>query len=228
MGQQVLNIKNASHLIHRALIDRNARVVVLNHTRQYVRKLRTEVERHNILPTGHHLFGRLVTEANNTLQHVLLFLQLVLVGQFKRLLQVVHTQSVVLFLNNLLGQKTGTYQNRGQRIEHPAERYNGSCKSAANSQGMLSAIHLRHDFAKQKQQKSKQNRNHDKLYPIGITKAYRMGKEIVAKHNDGHIHQIVRNKNSGQCAFRILAKHNDTGVGFALPFIEFVQVGRRK
>ena len=108
MGEQVLDIQDTTDIINRALIDGDTRIVVLNDTLQHIRECRTEVKIDHILATGHHFLSRLVAEADDAFKHILLLTQLILVSQFKCLLQIVYTQHMVLFLHHLLGQDTGT------------------------------------------------------------------------------------------------------------------------
>ena len=46
-----------------------------------------------------------------------------------------------------------------------------------------------------------------------------MGKEVVAEHDDGNVHQIVGYEDSGKCALRILTEANHLAVGVGLAFL---------
>ena len=69
-------------------------------------ELALEIEVDDILTAGHDLLGRLVAEAHDALKHILLFLQVFLVGEFERLFQIIDTQHMVLGLYHLARQRT--------------------------------------------------------------------------------------------------------------------------
>src|SRR5574344_951974 len=113
------------------------------------------------------LFRRLVTETDDTLQHLLLIPDIILVGQFQSLFQIVDAQHMVFFLHHLLGQYTTAEQYRFERPEQLAQEQYTVDSLPAETQGALGAIYLRHDFAEKQQDKSKKYGDTDKLQPIG-------------------------------------------------------------
>ena len=191
MGQQVLDIQDATHVVAIVLIYGNARVVVFYHTLHHLLERSLEVKIHHVLTRSHNLLGGLVTKAHNTFQHALLFLNIFLIGQFQRLLQVVYTQRMTLLGHHFVCQSSGTHHNSGNGIEDlPAEQDTSHC-SATETQRMLSTIHLRHDFTKKQQQEGQQHCHTCKLQPPRRTEVHRVAEEISAEHDDGDVHQIV-------------------------------------
>ena len=81
MGQQVLNIQDATNVVAIILIDGNARIVVLNNALQHLLIGGLEVEVDHILTRGHNLLGSLIAKADNTLKDALLVLDIFLVGK---------------------------------------------------------------------------------------------------------------------------------------------------
>ena len=104
MRQQVLDIQDATDVVDRILIDGNAGVVVLNNALDDFMEFAFEIEVNDILTTGHHLLGRLIAKADNTFQHILLLFQVLLIGEFKSLFQIVNTQHMILRLHDLACQ----------------------------------------------------------------------------------------------------------------------------
>ena len=117
MRQQILDIKDATHVINGVLIDGDTGIVILNDALDDIGELASEIEIDNILTTRHHLLGSLVSEAHDALQHIFLFLQLVLVGQFERLFQIIDAEHVALLLHHLRSPDAGTDQDRGYGIK---------------------------------------------------------------------------------------------------------------
>ena len=149
MWQQVLDIEDTAHVVDGILIDWNTRIVVLHDTLDHIRKLGAEVEVNDVLTTRHHLFGRLIAEAHDAFQHILLVLQFFLVGQFQSLFQVIHAQHVILLLDDFLRQNTRAQENARQRIEQFAKEGDTASESPAHRQRVLSTIHLRHNLAEE-------------------------------------------------------------------------------
>lgn len=54
-----------------------------------------------ILSARHYLFGSLITKADNTLQHALFVLDIILVSQLQSLFQIINTQDVIFLLHYL-------------------------------------------------------------------------------------------------------------------------------
>ena len=104
VGQQVLDIQNASDIVLRVLIDGNTRVVIVHHALQHLFVGRRRIQVNHILTTRHHLLHRFVAKAHNTLQYLLLLLDILGVRQLQRLLQLVHAQRLVLLHHHLLRQ----------------------------------------------------------------------------------------------------------------------------
>ena len=121
MRQQVLDIEHASNIVGVVLIDGNAAVVVINDTFQHFVERALDVEVYHILPAGHDFLHRLVAKADDALQHALFLLDFLLVGEFKRLFQVVDAQHVVaLPLHHLFGQHAAMHEHALQRPEQLA------------------------------------------------------------------------------------------------------------
>ena len=93
---------------------------------------------------------------------------------------------------------------------------------------MLSGIDLGHDFAKQQQEESQQNGNHDELQPIGRTKIDDVTEEIIAEHDDRHVHQVVGNQDGGQCPLRVLAQLRDQSIAVVLLLVKLIQIVGRE
>ena len=201
--QQVLDIEDSADIVYRILIDRYARVIVLHNTFDDVGKRRAEVQVNHILTAGHNFLGCLVTKADDSLQHVLFILQLLLVGQLQRLLQVVNAEDMCLFLHHLLCQDSRADEHAGQGIEKAAKACQGTRERTADRECVLLTVDFRHNFAKEQQDESQQNGDHEKLQPHGSAEVHDMGEEVVAQHDDGHIHQIVGNQNGSQRALRL-------------------------
>ena len=85
MGQQVLDIEDATDVVLVVLIDGDARIVVVNDTLEHVLVAAVDREIDDILARGHDLLGRLVAEADDALEHALLVLDIVLVSGQKTL-----------------------------------------------------------------------------------------------------------------------------------------------
>ena len=228
MGQQVLDIEDATDIVSRILIDGNTRVVVLHDALDDFGEGRPEVEVHDVLAAGHHLLGGLVAKADDALQHVLLFLQFLFVRQFQCLLQVVDAQDAALLLHHLLCQCSRPYQDACQRIEHLPEHHDGGCKHAADGQGMLTAVNLRHDLTKEQEQKRQQNGDDDELQPLGISEVYPTAEEVVAEHDDGDVDHVVTDEDRGESPFGVSAQETDFPVGFVFFLVQLIQVVGRE
>ncbi len=69
----------------------------------------TDIQVNNILSAGHHLLGCFIAKADDTLQHALLVLDIILISQFQSLFQVINTQHMIFLLYNLFC-KNSTFQ----------------------------------------------------------------------------------------------------------------------
>ena len=201
MGQQVLDIQDATDVVAVVLIDGDARIVVLDNALDDLRERHLEVEVDHILTRGHNLLGGLVAKAHNAFQHALLFLDVLLVGQLQSLLQVADAQHMVFLLHHLPRQHTRAQQDIGYRPEQAAAKHDAANGSTAETQRRLSCVDLRHNLAEQQQQECEQYRDAQEMQPIGIAKVDDMCKEVVAQHDDGDVDQIVGNQDRGQRAF---------------------------
>ena len=228
MGQQVLDIEDAADIIDGVLIDGNTRVIVLDNALQHLGKAGAEVKVDNVLTARHNLLGRLVAEAHDALQHVLLVLQFLLVCQLQRLLQVVDTQDMALVLNDLAGKGARANQDIGQWTEDAAQKEDGVGRAATEGQCMLAAIDLRHNLAEEQQQERQQHGDTDELQPIGTAEVHRMREEIIAEHDDGDVHQVVGNQNRRQGPLRVVPERQDFPVVIVVALFQLVQIGRRE
>ena len=116
--QQVFDVQYATDVVAILLIYRNAAVVVLDNTVQYFCIVRLYVQSHDVLTACHHLLGCFVAKSYDTLKHALFVLDIVLVGQFKGMFQIVNAQYVFLLLHHFLGNNATTQQNVLDRPEH--------------------------------------------------------------------------------------------------------------
>ena len=64
----------------------------------------------------------------------------------------------------------------------------------------MGGIDLGHNLAKEEQKESKENGETNELQPIGTSEVDDMCEEIVAEHDNSHIHQVVGDENSGEGA----------------------------
>ena len=126
---------------------------------------------------------------------------------------------MTLPLHNLLRQNARTDKNRCKRIEHLATEIKRSHNPTAEIHWLVGGIHLGHNLAEKKQKECEQYRQTYKLQPISPSEIHDMGKEIVAEHDDGNVHQIVGDEDSGKCALRILSEANHLAVGVGIAFL---------
>ena len=90
--QQIFDIKHTTDIILIILIDGNTTVAVVNNEFQHIFIRAANINVSNILAGRHHLFSGLVAKTDNALEHALFVLDVVLIGQFKSLLQIVNAQ----------------------------------------------------------------------------------------------------------------------------------------
>lgn len=99
MRQQVLYIEYSLYIVRRALIYRDAAVVVFHDALQYIGITALYIDGDNVLPDCHYFLDRLVSEAYYSLKHALLVLYVFGICKLKRLFQFVDTEHVVLLLH---------------------------------------------------------------------------------------------------------------------------------
>ena len=133
---------------------------------------------------------------------------------------------MILLLYHFVSQTTRTDHNAGKRIEQLTTEQDTIHCTTTETQRLLTSIHLRHDLAKQQQQKGQQDRHADKFQPPGLSEIHSMVEEIAKEHDDGHIDQVVGNQNGGQCTLGILPQLLDMLVFLRLFLVEFIQVSR--
>ena len=168
MGQQVLDIQYSAYVVVVVLIHGDAAVIVFEYAGEHLGKRAAYVDVYYVLPAGHYLLGGLVAKSDDTLQDALLILDVVLVGQLKRLFQVVYAQALLLLMNDLLQKYAALDEDGLDGPEQAAHEHDATDRLAAVSQGGLPAVYLGHYLAKEQQQKSKDNCEADKLYPHGL------------------------------------------------------------
>ena len=106
VGQQVLDVQYAAHVVAIVLINGNTRVIVLYDTFQHLVVTASEIQVNHILTRRHNLLGRVVAKAYYALEHALFFLYVLLVGQFQSLLQIAGAERAGFLLHHLSCQKT--------------------------------------------------------------------------------------------------------------------------
>ena len=94
--QEVLDVEHALDVVLRTLIDWYAAIVVLDDRAEHLGIRRTDIETYDVHAARHNLARRLSPEADNTLQHTALLGNILLVGQFHCLLQIVNSQALRL------------------------------------------------------------------------------------------------------------------------------------
>ena len=222
MGQQVLNVQDAPDIVTVILIDGDTRVVVLDDALQHLLIGSLEIKVYHILPRGHHLLGRLIAKAYDALQHALLLLDVLLVGQLKGLLQVVNAQHAVFLLHHFLRQTSRRHDNAGKGIKQTAEEHDATHGHPAELKRTLPGIDLWHYLAKEQQEEGQQHRNAQELQPPRMSEVDSMVEEVSTKHDNGDVDQVVGNEDGGQRPFRLLTQLHDGGVGVGLFCIQVV------
>ena len=228
MGQEVFDVKNASHVVAIILIDRYARIVVLDNTLQHITERSLEIKINHILATGHDFLSRLVAKTDNTLQHTLFILDILLIREFERLFEIIDTQNVILLLYHLACQDARLHQNGLEGPEQTTEETDVTYHRATEAQRLLTSVYLWHNLAKEQDKESENDGNAQEFNPIGTTEIDNLRKEIVAEHDDGDIDQIVGNQYGGQCALGISPKLQYLTVTFSALFLQLAQIGWRE
>ena len=181
----------------------------------------------DVLTRRHHVIGRLVTKANNTLQHALLVLYVVFVGQLKGLFQVVHAQLAALLGYSLLRNHATFNQDCFQRPEHFPQEHDSTHGFATELQRGLTTVYLRHNLTEEQQHERKKNRNDNKFQPCHL-ELHQRTKDVIAKHDDGNVHKVVGNQDGCQRPFRVVAQLFYPCITRILICIQLFQVLRRK
>ena len=105
---------------------------------------------------------------------------------------------MALLLYHLRRPDAGTDQDRGNGIKEFSQHSDTPTVTTTHRQRMLAAIDLRNDFAEKQQQESQEHGDDQELQPPGSPpEVDEVLKEIGTEHDDGHIHQIIRNQNRG-------------------------------
>ena len=228
MRKQVLDIEHTADIVGIALIDRDAAVVVLHDAVDHGREVVFYTQVDDVLPGGHNLLGRLVAEADDALEHALLHLDVLLVGEFERLLQVVDTQHVRLLVHHLARQCAAAHQHRLNRPEEPPEQHDAPRRETAISERVLPRIDLGHDFAEEQQEEGEDDGDAEKLEPQCLAEVHHIRKDIVAEHDDGDVDQVVGDKDCSQRALTLFPESLDITVGGIVVRVERVEVRGRE
>ena len=208
MGQQVLDIEDATDVVLVVLIDGDARIVVVNDTLEHVLVAAVDWEIDDILARGHDLLGRFVAEADDALEHALLVLDIVLVGELQRLLQLIDRELAALLLDHALGEGAAADEDRLQGPEDLAQEQDAIDGEAAVAQGSLAAEDLGHDLAEEQEEEGEQDGDAEHLEPSGL-EGDEPAKEIVEQHDDHHVDEVVGYQDGSQCALVVVAEHLD-------------------
>ena len=226
MGQKVFDVQHSLDIVLRALIDGDAAIIILDDTLQHLGKGSPYVQVNNVHSAGHHLACHLAAEAYDTLQHAAFLGNVLLVGEFHSLLQIVHREALRLRMDKSLGDDLAAYQDVAERRAELHEH--GECRSckAAEGERTLVAVYLGHHFAKEQKQEGEDYRKAEELEPAGISELNCLHEKVIQQHDDGHIHQIVADENGGQQALAVFAESQDACVGRTLALLDFAQVGR--
>jgi len=131
---------------------------------------------------------------------------------------------VVLLLHHLLGQDARAEQDVLQRIEQLTQETDAATECATHGEGVLAAVDLGHDLAEEEQEEREQDGDDEELEPDGITEVDGMADEIVAEHDDGHVHQVVGDEDRGQQSLGILTKCEDVAVALRVALLQLVDI----
>ena len=163
MRQQVLDIKHTTDIVSVALVDGYAAVVVFKNALKHLVEIGLHAQVDNILTRGHDFLGCLVAKTNDALQHALLLLDFLLVGEFKGLLQVVDTQDMALLLEHLTCQGATADEDGLNGPEQSSAYHQSTHRKPAILQRILAGIDLGHDLSKQKQEEGEDDGDTQKL-----------------------------------------------------------------
>ena len=133
MGQKVFDVQHALDIVLRALIDGDAAIIILDDTLQHLGKGSPYVQVNNVHSAGHHLACHLAAEAYDTLQHAAFLGNVLLVGEFHSLLQIVHREALRLRMDKSLGDDLAAYQDVAERRAELHEH--GECRSSKAAEG---------------------------------------------------------------------------------------------
>gem|GEM_PF-5791859 len=227
MRKQILDIQDSSDIVRIILIDWNTTIVIFYDTFKYLRISTLNIQIHHILSARHHLLGSLVAKSDDSLQHTLLILDVILVGQLQGLFQVIDTQHMIFLLDHLFGKYPTLQEYIFQRPEEFSDKQNAIDNTTTEAQRILATIHLRHNLAKKQEQESKENRDNQELQPIClVTKMNNACKNIVQQHDDGDVDEIIGNQNRCQRTFRVFTQHLNFSVGIRLLILQFIYICR--
>ena len=227
MRQQVFDIQYATNIVLIILINRDSRVVIVNDALQNILVRAPYIQVNDILPGGHNLLCRLITEAYNALQHALLILDVSTIGEFQGLLQVIDGELVRLLLYNLFREVSALQKDILHRPEQFPEQDNTSDSLAAERQWVLTAVDLWHNLTKEKQEECEKNSNADKFKP-GHIEVKQLSNSIVQQHDNRHVDKVVGYQYCSQRALTVLTEHLNFLVSFCLLLVQFVDVAWRK
>ena len=196
MGQQVLDIQDTADIVRIVLINRYTTVIVLYNTLQHLSIGALNIQVYNVLAAGHHLLGSFVAKTDNALKHALLVFDIVLVGEFQSLFQLIHTQHMIFFLHHLLGKHSTLQKNGFNRPENFTGKENGIHTTATETKRILTAVNLWHNFTKEQEKKSEKHRHDQELKPISLgTKLDYADKYITQQHDNHDVDKVVGNQN---------------------------------
>ena len=162
------------------------------------------------------------------MQHALLVLQLVLVGELQGLFEVVDAEHVAVAERHFLGQHAHAEQQRLKGPEQPARKKDASDHATAEAQGVHAREDLGHDLAEEQQEEGEQDGDADELQPVGFSEIDKVTEDVVAEHDDGHVDEVVGNQDGGQGALAVVAQQLYVLVGSVVLGVELVQVAGRQ
>ena len=131
-------------------------------------KTASNVDRDNVLSAGHHLLGGFISKADNALQHALLVLDVVFVGQFERLFQVVDRELALLLGNSFFCNDSTGDQDRLDGPEQFAHQHDSVYRHAAEGQWVLATKHLGHNLAIKEQEEREEHGDQQELEPLHL------------------------------------------------------------
>ena len=204
MGEKVLDVENALDVVLRVLIDGDSAVVVGYDACKHILERGLYVEVNDVDSARHDFLCHLPTKTDDALQHVALFRNVLLVGQFHRLFQVVNSQQVFIVICKALGDDFAANEEFAQGPEDFAEDLKFRSGKTAESQGMLRTVDFGNDFAKEQEQEGEQNRHHKELEPLCLSEVDGFVEAEVEDDDDGHIHQIVADEDGCEEPFAIV------------------------
>ena len=85
-------------------------------------------------------------------------------------------------------------------------------------QWTLSAENFRHNLSEEEEKEGKQYGDAKKMKPYGTLKVNKMGKDVVAQHDNHHVDKIIGDEYRCQCSFAVFTQLHDVSVCLTATF----------